>query len=239
MAKWFVQIAGDESDLRKLVQVMNSDTLKIIQENNEYYLLSTKFDLCEIAAQVNAIVDEMLNILNGITKLVLGSRKKLVRNSILRIRENGIRDRIVCVQELVYVRPSVSMTVRRVNGTVEHNQADPIPDWMILANSDGNVRKVIRLFGKGVNDWTSLNRVYEVIKHDMDGDSNIVDKEWTTQRQIVLFRRTANSVTAAGDDARHGVETTNPPSNPMQLTEAIAFIKNLVHDWIRWKQSGA
>jgi hypothetical protein len=131
------------------------------------------------------------------------------------------------------------MTVRRVNGTVEqYNQADPIPDWMILANSDGNVRKVIRLFGKGVNDWTSLNRVYEVIKHDMVGDSNIVDKEWTTQRQIVLFRRTANSVTAAGDNARHGVETTEPPSDPMQLTEASAFIENLVHNWIRWKQSG-
>jgi hypothetical protein len=53
MAKWFVQIAGDESDLKKLVQVMNSDTLEIIQDNNEYYLLSTEFDRFVTAAQVN------------------------------------------------------------------------------------------------------------------------------------------------------------------------------------------
>jgi hypothetical protein len=238
MAKWFVQIAGDESDLKELGRVMHSDRLEIIKEDNEYWLLSPKFDQCEGAAQVNSITDELLDILNGIVRLVLGSRKKIIQNSILKINDDGTKERIISVQETVHVRSSVSIAVRRSNGTIErYYQADPIPDWVILANSDDNVRKVMRLFGKGVNEWTSVYRVYEVIRHDMHGDSHIVENEWTTQRQVERFRRTANSVTAAGDDARHGVEIAEPPSNPMQLTEAIAFIENLVHNWIRWKQS--
>jgi hypothetical protein len=50
-----------------------------------------------------------------------------------------------------------------------------------------------------------------------------------------LFRRTANSFEAVGLDARHGVEQNQPPSTPMDLSEARSLITTLVHAWLRSK----
>jgi hypothetical protein len=47
-----------------------------------------------------------------------------------------------------------------------------------------------------------------------------------------LFRRTANSFEAVGLDARHGVEQNQPPSTPMDISEARSLITTLVHAWL-------
>jgi hypothetical protein len=45
-----------------------------------------------------------------------------------------------------------------------------------------------------------------------------------------------DSVTVAGDEARHGVESTEPPAEAMSLGEARSFIDGLLR---RWLENGA
>ena len=40
---------------------------------------------------------------------------------------------------------------------------------------------------------------------------------------------------ALGDDARHGVEPTTPPTDPMSISEAREFITHLVEHWLASK----
>jgi len=238
MAVWVVRLSGDEFELKELCRSTKLPELTIKQEDSTFILESSFFNELQDAGEIKQKVDDLLLLINGSMRLALGSRTPVEVEAVIHINNNGAKVTTCFHEDIMYGSAISSHTITRVNGSIEEfHPADPIPGWMILANSNEIVQKVLRLFGKGVNNWVSLYRVYEVIKHDMGGDANIVGKEWTTQRQIDRFRRTANSVVAAGDDSRHGVETNDPPQNPMSLPEAISFIEYLVHNWIRWKQS--
>ncbi|MBD1811084.1 hypothetical protein NDA07_18880 [Microcoleus vaginatus DQ-U2] len=59
-------------------------------------------------------------------------------------------------------------------------------------------------------------------------------EQWTKDK-ISQFTHTANSQSAIGDDARHGVERNDPPKEPMPKSEAVALIRNLLKQWLEWK----
>ncbi|WP_337286430.1 hypothetical protein [Candidatus Methylomirabilis sp.] len=56
-----------------------------------------------------------------------------------------------------------------------------------------------------------------------------------TRDEVKRFTRTANSVTTAGDQARHGKERTAPPAKPMPLASARNLIDGLLRSWLAWK----
>ncbi len=79
--------------------------------------------------------------------------------------------------------------------------------------------------------WFELYKVYEIIEHNVDR-KEIIKRGWATGKKLERFTRTANSRSAAGVWARHGVETSQPPPNPMSLLEARKFIDKLLEKWI-------
>ncbi|MEG4045697.1 hypothetical protein [Microcoleus sp. Pol17_C1] len=60
-------------------------------------------------------------------------------------------------------------------------------------------------------------------------------EQWITKDKISQFTHTANSQSAIGDDARHGVDKHAPPKEPMSLYEADALIMTLLQKWLQWK----
>jgi hypothetical protein len=50
-----------------------------------------------------------------------------------------------------------------------------------------------------------------------------------------LFKHMANSPGALGLNARHGPETTQPPSKPMNISEARLLINSITYAWLRSK----
>ena len=67
-----------------------------------------------------------------------------------------------------------------------------------------------------------------MVKEDAGSSVN----DWVSKAELKRFKRTANSVGAVGDEARHGKENTEPPPNPMALREAESLILKLVRDWL-------
>jgi hypothetical protein len=55
---------------------------------------------------------------------------------------------------------------------------------------------------------------------------------WASEAQLRRFKHSANSVKAAGDEARHGVEATAPPVDPMTITEAKSLVDILLARWL-------
>ena len=66
-------------------------------------------------------------------------------------------------------------------------------------------------------------------------DDQMVKNGWTTTKQISRFRHTMNSVAALGDVARHGVEPTTLPTDPMSISGARAFATRLLVQWLSSK----
>ncbi|MBD0310580.1 MAG: hypothetical protein ICV80_21520, partial [Microcoleus sp. T1-bin1] len=104
--------------------------------------------------------------------------------------------------------------------------------WRKLAEEDEIVKNVFRQITEFEPNWINLYKVYEIVKKDA-GKKKI--EQWIIKDKIRQFKHTANSQSAIGDDARHGVDHNDPPKEPMSLSEAKALIMTLLQKWLQWK----
>jgi hypothetical protein len=78
-----------------------------------------------------------------------------------------------------------------------------------------------------------MHHIYELIKADLGGKSKLSKlssvKEWDR------FTHSVNHPEVFGDDSRHMVLNAEPPSKPMSLSEAQAFIARAADLWFQQK----
>lgn len=233
---WKVQLSGPQYELDELLHSFGDGDFSLSRgEHGEYYLYSSQFDGCNSANDVREVSTAILKVLNGATKLALGGNLGLTVSCVVEQRPDGIECSHMCIVDTVLIKDSFVIRIFDSKGNFvnEYSPADFVPIWLKLGLQDDVVGKVFRLFGQQ-HDWVNLYRIYEVIEEDVNG---IVKKGWLTEEQKKVFKHTANSPTAIGDEARHGKEPTSPPRFPMLLSEARVLIENLVHKWLRTKST--
>lgn len=235
--EWQVRIVGSDHDLRELARSLRTGTLTLRpDEHGQYYLACSQFANCNTADEVLEISKKVLAVLNGATKLALGGNLDLAECGVLEGRADGKKIFHMHMADTIQVRDSISLTVIDSAGNVIEvpKPADPVPIWVGAGLDDEAVGKVFRLFGQH-HDWVGLYRIFEVIEGDIGSVDKIAAQNWSTKTQMRLFKHTANSPMATGDVSRHGKETTEPPKNPMLLSEARSLIETLIHHWLRSK----
>lgn len=233
---WEVQIAGDVTDLKELSKSLKDDELRVMERDDQYFLVSVKFYELATSEEVTSTATEILQLLTASARLALGGRTPIEIVNIARIRGDGGKDIFVSASETAHARDMFGIEIHRKDGTVEvFNPADKVPDWIRIGLSDEKVAKVLRLFGANEHDWVSLYRLYEVIEDDIGGIEKITGKGWITKTLVKRFKHTANSPSVVGDTSRHGKESTSPPKNPMNLAEAKSLIEVILHNWLRSK----
>lgn len=226
---WKIQLSGERFDLERLAEVFTEKRLRIAQEQDKFYLLSTNFapeaDARDIDNQANAL----LLILNGASRLALRGRTPIGNGGPERIRDDGSRETFCMLREGLLIRDFAQHDDNS-------SPADPVPAWFELGLSDPSVARSLRLHGRWPQDWANLYRIFEIIETDV-GTKTILQNGWATKSAIKNFARTAchPDPTAAGDDARHGATNDQPPPNPMALSEARALIELLLHRWLDHK----
>lgn len=234
---WQVQVIGEAADLDMLSASISGAGVSIVKRDKEYVLEAEAFAELESAQAVTQEAEKILTALSGSARLVLGSHTSLSAGAVYRVKEDGSRDIFVSLKPAtmrIRAMP-LTATVTRANSTKEvRHPADPIAKWLPLATTDEAVAKVLRLRNSDELGWVDLYRVYEVIEDNI-GSSTIVANGWATKRSIERFTRTANSVTAAGDKARHGRERSQPPRNPVRLSEARELVDQILKGWLEYK----
>lgn len=235
---WKVRIIGNHRDIEELKKSFSDVGISVTIGNDGYYLEYGQFAACKTAAEVLQISSKVLAILNGATRLALGGNSVITESGVLQEHADGTSQFHMYVSDKINVRDSSSHKVMDSDGNVieEIGPADEVPVWVSMGLKDDSVEKVFRLFGLQ-HDWVGLYRIYEVIEHDAGGIDAIANNDWATKSSLKLFKHTANSPGAIGDDARHGKEASSPPQKPMLLSEARALIETLLHYWLRSKQS--
>ena len=239
---WMVKLAGDTSDLGALGQSLAGSDINISHDGQDYFLTSDRFAPGDESADVRQKAEDIIAVLNGASRLALDATQPIRLGAVYRRREDGRRDIFLFPEPLLIRFRAVSPTVKvsHPDGTLEEfHPADPVKQWATLALSNDAVADVFRILAAGTLDWVSLYRIFEIIREDVGDLDSIASKGWPTLASMKLFKHTANSPAAVGRDARHGAQTTQPPTKPMTISKARALINSIIHAWLRAKTAGS
>lgn len=239
---WKVKISGLQSDLEHLSKHFTEPSNRVFWDagSNCYVYESDAFLTCTTSEQVNVQAIEKLAILSGVLKAVRGSQQALTFGTVYRVDENGTKELFAGVVETLHLMDETDAVVITSDalGQPVTKPSGPARTVLLarLASSDGAVAKALRLFGKpDSSTWVGLYRIYEVIQDDVGGAHDLKKRNWGSVSDMDRFKRSANSVEIAGDDARHGSGNEKPPAKPMTLGEANAYVGYLFQAWLASK----
>lgn len=236
MATWQVRLQGDPLDLQFLEQTFVNGPRRVLRDETYGHLYeSDSFQAASKAEEVEAIAKAELAILSGILKIDRAARQGLAAGTTYLLHPDGRRDLFVNIHEGVHARAFVGALVASLEDASGNKVVLPAPPprakvLLDLATSNDAVAKVLRLLDAPDSvTWSGLYRIYEVVENDAGGLGN---KPWCSAAEVARFKRSANSVSASGDQARHGSEQATPPANPMTLPEAEAFWRYVIQAWL-------
>jgi hypothetical protein len=234
MTEWLVKLKGEELDLRDLPALLRSPDLSVIEEDGSYYLTSAEFNSLTDAGDVLRRAKRLIPLLNGAAKLWLGNFGALDIGAVARVGEEGKHHQFIFPESITLQGRGRLRAVADVTpGDSKESLPKPtvLQSWVEVAARDAKVEKALRIFGSRAHNWVNLYNVYEAIQSDV-GLKKITDDGWATKTRIRLFKHTADSEAAVGDDARHGHQKDRPPKNPMSLSEAKALIETILRRWL-------
>lgn len=233
MTEWRANLKGQAADLYELLALFRSPDLNIVQDEQGYWLRSSTFTALTEAEDVLRQAREVIQYVNGAAKVYLPSYQPVEVGGIMRIDDQGRKHQYIFASSLVS-RSVVGRPTLSIDGVPASLPPSSEPELASLyAQKDERAAKALRIFSRE-HTWDNLYRVFEVVQSDV-GDM-MFDLAWVSKKEVVRFKRTANSAGALGDEARHGVEYTQPPTNPMNRTEAVEFVRELLATWLRSKK---
>lgn len=238
---WQVDIAGDPETLKALSSACEKGYRYIEVENGKCILNPQLFEECTLPDQVRAKARDVLFMLNRFAGNFLGLKGNANYVDVRSIDPDGSRTLHVKVIEAISTTAAlVRVEIRNADGTV-HRSTPVTPDlpnlhrWVELLESDNSVRKVERLLAEQASDWVNLSRVLEVIQGDVGGQNELIRQGYTDKRSRSRFGQTSNHTESAGDLARHGYNKEKPPTEPMTLPDARAYVHKIRRRWLQQK----
>lgn len=218
---WQVQLAGDLAALRFLSEAFAEGPVVVVQQDDQFFLVSEEFGELQSAGLVRESARDIVESMSGAACLGV-SAGPIKIGTVDRLREDGGRDIHAVVHETMRLRDWVRASP----------EPSVLPQWVDLARRNDSVAKALRLRGRGdLLSWVELYRLWEVVEEALGGSVSML--KTISEKQRIRFKRTANSVSAAGDQARHGSESTLPPPNPMDPGEARGFVDAVLREWLQ------
>lgn len=228
---WEVEVKGDRDALRLFSEVMTTDEFDLREADGQFLLRMGDLDHLTDAGVVRSRARSLVKAMSGGARLILGWSAPMAIGNVWRRRPDGRRD-VFLEAEPIAVKARVMPVTVRLGGTggdeEVHYPADPALRWLRKGREEGSAERVLRLLSEPNLSWVELYRILEIILEDAGGN---VD-EWASDSTVERFKRTANSVGAVGDLARHGRERTEPPPKPMSIKEAQGLVLGIVRSWL-------
>lgn len=233
--RWEVQIEGDESEIERFAEYFtdeNSESGYFKKNEPGYVLCFLDPHEKETAKSIKIRAERVLTFLAGATRL-LGKHVEFRAGSACKVTKEGKHHTVTFVERISFSIKEfpVGFTLRRADGSVIVQRANEVlPQYIHAANADEDVATVLRLRNHDNLSWSSLYKIAELI-----GFRAIVQKGWVNNAEINNFKHTANNLEVAGDEARHGKKTGEPPKNPMSKKEGRDLVDKIIKEWINEK----
>ena len=233
---WEVDLQGPANALQALARDFTAGKVRVSADatQSKHILQMDSFERCSTDREVTVQTREFLPTLSGALALTLGTAPDLRMGAICRKHDDGRTDYFLEAETgALHAECGVVAAVATVTGpdgkpVVRLQPPSPAVKMVDLALTSPMVAKALRLWWADSADWDGLYRIWEVIENAAGGGGSTVAAGWTSNNGRTRFKRTACSVGAAGDKARHGVESEAPPPNPMKLEEGRAYVEDLL-----------
>lgn len=234
--RWKVRLSGDELGLKDLSDSFDDDPA-IFEEDNEFYLWSSRFEGVNEADEVRETAENIVQAIHNFGERDSLRIEELEASHITEMRDDGSKNVYVFGEPASLALRAGPVRVTTSNGdkTKElYLPADRTYKWTQLALEDETVGKFVGLLEQG-DSWVNLYRIYEFMQNNIKSEDNIIAQGWWSAGEKSLFKHTANSREAIGDEARHGPKVP-APENPMTHAEAKRLIETLIDHWLRHRK---
>ena len=236
--KWLVLLDVKKSDFDNLSNLLrSSDEFSVITENSKYYLTSSRWESLTNVSDVYWEATKPLQDISAVARIQFTDFPLLKPDMIYEVDEEGKRHGRSALSATINVGSSCSVSIQLEGGQDIIRNLE-FESWMKLAEEDEIVKNVFRQITDFEHNWINLYKVYEIVEKNAGKIKKIHRiEQWINKDKIRDFKHTANSQSAIGDDARHGVDNDKhaPPKEPMSLYEADALIMTLLQKWLQWK----
>ncbi len=237
-----VGLIGQERDLRLLAEKFREGSMTISEENNRFFMESIEITLAQSAESARKAVAQLLPAFQGVARLLFGIKGGLEVGAVEETDCIGSHSFYESVEAKVVLSDQVTAKLCKADGTVlTFTTQSGLPNGacalalLTAAAKHPPILKVLNILSNTDWGWADLYKIHEIIASDSDGLKGIAKRGWATKADQDQFKHTACSPSAAGPGARHAVDKTAPPANPMSLLAAKEFIHRLTRQWMETK----
>lgn len=222
-------------DLSKFLSSCNEYSL--IEEDNRYYLAHSSFELMNSSEQVYKWGQDNLENISGLA-MVYFPGFPILKPDVTGFCEIDETGKQICEHNLKAYCNIVDPIRLLINVEIQ-GKGQYLPfeyhakDWLLLAQEDEKVKKVIHFLTSYEHNFINLYKIYEIIQDEVG--SKITKDGWVIKKKVDNFTRTVNHPDVIGYEARHGISKLEPPKNPMSLSEAKNLIIDIAKKWLDWK----
>lgn len=228
---------GDSLDLEDLSRSLSSPSLRLVHSNGMFAIESDQFAQDAEPVYIRQLAETLVERIDGAARVLFRSSEPIRFYGLVRIADDGTRTNYAFETGGATARARVTSMVVGEDGVErEITHSWPIGNWLSVAARDEVVARVLTLYRESPLTWSSLYRIFEIIRADCGGQHKLERLEWVPASTSRLFMQTANHPAAIGNAARHGVNNEQPPLNPMHLSEAQSFIQMITFKWLQAKQ---
>lgn len=191
---WAVRLVGNSFDVEEIELSFTSPQLYIKKIDNNYFIMSEKFDNINNAEEVFKLAKEYLNKIIASIYIFKGYKPRINVDLVMNLENPNLKQCYMFNEENINITDRVRITL--IDETGEHvKENDIFKESFELSLIDEKVEKALELvYKEGTKDWVNLYRIYEIIKNDIDP----VKQGWVKRKVIDNFKHTANHPAAAG-----------------------------------------
>jgi len=235
VSKWIVDLKGHRFDLEDLPDFLHGTGLSVEVHGNGWILapsLFTQWTDTSDSHHVEVEAHRLVELINGLARCLTHESGGVEVKQVCAIDTNGVRSHFASITERVSARAKVYETVTSSDGSVISSQRGAWRPHARAALDNENIAKALQWVSRRPTTWGNLYKAFELVRAYGRNEREMIAGGWASKADISLFRQTANSVGAIGDDARHGVDQEDPPKQPMDISTAAALVRRLVKAWI-------
>lgn len=231
--KWQIKLKAEHSLLEKLSGEFCNPELHIFHDSDDWLLESTYLD-SDLSSEIYGTGEKLIEYLNQMLWLCAFRPNPIESNGYYLLNSTGERS----------IKFLAIGNITAPTRLIVHS--NDIPDWRSfhLFSQNLKVKESLALFNNAALDWVTLFKIYEAARDDEpdvpttnDGIALIV--KWAGINGIDDNKRffdTANWHRHSAFGKNKG-KPNKPADNPMSLSEAQRFIRQILISWLKYKST--
>jgi len=228
MARWLVQLEGERIDLEEYPRWFPDGDIYAVEENGKVYLIGPAFEELEEARQVHEAALKALDEFSALISLLEPNIQRPGLARVLREDENGRRKGSVFVSGSLNARSKMRAAATTEGADQDRPSPTQTQTLLLGSRADKHLRACVCIWADPSRTWPRLYRILEEVEMHLGQTADKVGLCSKNARK--RFCVSANVAETSGKDARHALGKFRPPTDPMNLEEASAFVRELLRE---------